>query len=274
MKQIFNSILYSTDKEVALFRKLAKILALNHRVTFIEETHQNYVSFDSVTIGKTVKREISDLWIIMYSPDKRQARMTFLQAKFQPLNWWRSNCFFFNGDFFQHELLSKRPQIKSSQFPENILSYTDNSSIGSFGVFYQDCYGNIDLAFAVADSIQCATSIPVTSKLANRTMKFPDLGIKKFIVELKHKDSIIATHSIDVFTTGLLNMMIGADFLGDSSILSFVKKTLKYCANNNTEVKYFLNFIEELDISIDNNVRGTDNIPNIILINIDGEAQY
>lgn len=272
MKQIFNRVASHADGEVALFKKLAKILACNYNVTFIKETHQDYVSFYSETLSTKVKREISDLWIIMYSPIKRQARMTFLQAKYQPNDWWRSNRFSFKGDFFQHELLSTRPQIESVQFPDNILSYTSNSSIGSFGVFYHDSFGDIDLAFASADSIQCTARIPTTSRSAKRTMEFPDIGMLDFLVKKENECSLTATLSINSFTSALLNLMIGADILIDRTILSFVSKSLKYCAINNPEVKDFLNFIEGLDIRINDNVRGADNIPNIILINIDGEV--
>lgn len=66
--------------------------------------------------------------------------------------------------------------------------------------------------------------------------------------------------------------MIGADILIDTTILSFVSKSLKYRALNNPEVTDFLSCIEGLDICINDNARGVGNIPNIILINIDGEV--
>lgn len=274
MRELFNMTISLYDNEISLFRKLAKLLAIDYKVTFIHETHKELVTFHSCILNTEVRKEISDLWIIMYSPKKRKARMTFLQVKKYPFNNRVTNPFVFKGDYLQHELLSLRPQIKNSQFPQDILSFTDNDSIGTFGVFYRDYLGQIDLAYATAKSI-IPCGHPVYNKTSvYRTMIMPDVGINPYIEEyydICNERSIISTLNLDIFVGGILNLIIGAEIHKDHQIMNFLNKTLRYFVDTNPEIKDFLNFIEAIDIRIEDNARGVDNIPNIALINVDRE---
>src|ERR1035437_4950827 len=109
MKRELNLKYKSVFTEIDLFQEMANILKTSYKVSFVRETHKHMVNFKSVTIAQTIQREISDLWIITFSPTKRIAKMTFLQAKFH--RGGLKDPFEFNGDFFQYELLSNRPDI-------------------------------------------------------------------------------------------------------------------------------------------------------------------
>lgn len=274
MKKLFNLLVSLYDNEISLFRKLTKLLAIDYKVTFVQETHKELVTFDSCILNTEVRKEISDLWIIMYSPKKRNAKMSFLQVKKHPFNNRITNPFMFKGDCLQHELLSQRPQIRNSQFPQDILSFTDNDSIGTFGVFYKDYLGQIDFAYSTAKSITSCGCPVYNKRSAYRTMIMPDVGINPYIEEyydICNERSIVSTLNLDIFIGGILNLMIGAEIHKDHQIMNFLNKTLSYFVTTNPEIKDFLNFIETMDIRIDDNVRGIDNIPNIALINVDRE---
>lgn len=140
--------------EIELFREVHNYLSRKHICIFIDETHQQYVRFTSPTTNCVKKKELSDLWVIAYSPQLKRARMTFLQAKFEKKTV--SIPFNFKGDYFQYDLLSKRPKItdlSKFNFPEEILSGAMSDSVGSFGVFYFDSKGKIDFAFSIAADI-------------------------------------------------------------------------------------------------------------------------
>lgn len=160
--------------EVNLFRQMMFAFKFFYGATVIvNETHQNYVGFDT-TNPKTNSpehnktKEISDLHIITYSPKRKIARETYLQAKvargtdgLQP-----NGTFTFHGDWFQYDLLSRRPQLlypsKKKAYwrlwcNPDFLHSAILPSIGSYGVFYQDQNKQIDFAYQPANVLNLQT---------------------------------------------------------------------------------------------------------------------
>lgn len=160
--------------EVNLFRQMMFAFKFFYGATVIvNETHQNYVGFNTTNptthspIHNTTK-EISDLHIITYSPKRKIARETYLQAKvargkdgLQP-----NGTFTFHGDWFQYDLLSRRPQLlypsKKKAYwrlwcNPDFLHSAILPSIGSYGVFYQDQNKQIDFAYQPANVLNLQT---------------------------------------------------------------------------------------------------------------------
>ena len=157
--------------ELNLFRQMMYAFKNYYMATtIISETHQNYVNFNAIDplhanmfINKN--KEISDLHIITYSPRKKIARETFLQAKvarrkegLQP-----NGDFTFHGDWFQYDLLSRRPYVtlppaKKRPYHRSLCgTFLKNAvlpSIGSYGVFYKQ-NGITDFAYQPANEIIC-----------------------------------------------------------------------------------------------------------------------
>ena len=154
--------------EVNLFRQMMFAFKFFYGATVIvNETHQNYVGFDTTNptthspIHNTTK-EISDLHIITYSPKRKIARETYLQAKVaRGTDGLQSNgTFTFHGDWFQYDLLSRRPQLLHPSKKKAYWRLLCNPdflhsallpSIGSYGVFYQDQNNQIDFAYQPAN---------------------------------------------------------------------------------------------------------------------------
>lgn len=160
MKIEINQVATIKNGEITLFREMSNILSRHYSTTFIQETHQHYVRFNSPTIGCTAKREIADLWIIAFSPSSMKIRMTFLQAKFHRGILDQHNTEF-RGDYFQYELLATRAAITNAgsrvNLPTNILSAQCLPSVGSYGVFFIDHGNQIDLAYCSAKYLTAST---------------------------------------------------------------------------------------------------------------------
>jgi len=271
MKKEINKIYKKRYGEIKLFEKMSDILKNHYNVSFVEKTHAHYVSFLSKTIKKKVRREISDLWIIMYSKNRKIAKMTFLQAKFHKS---KTNLpFKFTGEYFQHELLSKRPQIynigKKYSFPPNILSFTDNDAIGTFGTFYFDCNNKIDFAYSVASFIK-SRNVGTENKQTSTPLILPSITDNSCLIKLNKLSSIdvIATHSIDCFTNSVLGLMIGAEIQQNNKVLSMIGGLLiNSSAKNEIAVTNFLSYF---DVN-PNDLPEKDNVSNIMIIDVDSK---
>jgi hypothetical protein len=246
MKKELNRKITAGDTEVDLFRKMADVLSATYNVTFVEETHQQYVTYMSPRMLVPSTREISDLWIITYSPEKKRSRMTFLQAKYhrgimgptQPS---------FHAEYFQYELMSRRPKLTKSSskrfaFPNNILSFSCLHSLGSYGVFYVDSSGDIDLSYCCAHYL--STSAPAPRKYSSYkiTLDMPASSANR-IGHCTHGswDELICCFDIDKFTKSLLKLEIGAELVG-TGITSFVEDVLR-SKSGNPEVANYLQFL-------------------------------
>ncbi|MCG6150345.1 hypothetical protein LFX15_18760 [Leptospira levettii] len=260
--------------EIDLFREFSNILSKKYITTFIEETHQQYVSFNSLN-NCQIKREISDLWIIAYSKKTKKARMTFLQAKFEKKNRNTSIPFRFKGDYFQYELLANRPIINSKNkfnFPADILSSALSDSVGSFGIFYYDARSRINFAYSIAKYLNFNGATHCKTK--TKTLYFINSRNHETIVQInRHKElDLLLTLEADSFECFLVNLMIGTPIDSNKKLLIFLRH---YFQNiNGTNLTDFQNFLNQI-IDIDNiqddqdyDLNNNSN-PNILLINID-----
>lgn len=259
--------------EVDLFQEVANYLSRSYRCVFIDETHQQYVRFNSSILGCVKRREISDLWIITYSTLRQQAKMTFLQAKLKKNIRPVRIPFSFRGDYFQFDLLSKRPLITDLSrfgFPQDILSSAILESVGTYGIFFFDSARNIDFAFSTATELKTGRR-PVTCFTGERTLYFPNInhGHAQFLYspnEIELRCSLDA----DYFESCLLNLYIGTPILNDINILSYLRGFLSTTNDNNETIVDFINFISEIRPNTDRNFDfQKEGNPRILLINVD-----
>jgi hypothetical protein len=235
---------------------MSSILSSKYDVAFIDETHRHYVKYHSEQVGRVAKREISDLLIISFSPTKQKARMTFLQAKYHRANLNQSHTTF-KGDFFQFELLSKRPMLincsgNKFNFPLDILSFSCCSSVGSYGVFFIDRNKQVDLAYCTAKYLTTTSSL--TSCRCSSCSE------------------LVSCFDIDTFTNSILALEIGAELTFFPNILMFVQGIIM---NNNisTTTNQFINFINNSPFKGTNDPIDSTNLGgspiNILIINAD-----
>lgn len=272
MKKDLNIYIKTQKKygEIVLFQFMQSYLSNKYNCCLINQTHKRLVNFQSPTTGCTKARELSDLWIITYSPKLKKARMTFLQAKFEKKIKSSNKPFNFQGDYFQYDLLSKRPQIINSNkfnFPNNILSSAISDSVGSFGVFYFNQNKILDFAFAVASDITIHTKPAVSCRTKQRQLYFQRncnlRNVKKSGLELR------STLSADCFECALLDLLIGTPIEQDQNLIYYLKNYFKtIVANNIDDFKSFLQLISD-STSEEFYDSKSHETPNILLLNID-----
>lgn len=247
MKVELNRKFTAGDTEVDLFRKMADVLSLTYNVTFVEETHQQYVTYISPQMLVPSTREISDLWIITYSPQQRRSRMTFLQAKYRRGNMGPAQPSF-HAEYFQYELMSKRPTLTGSTskqfaFPNDILSFSCLHSLGSYGVFYVDSSGDLDLSYCCAHYLSTSNLPPRNYASYAITLDMPGSSANS-IGYCTHGSwtELICCFDIDKFTNSLLQLEIGAELIG-TGITGFVEDVLRSKSGDMVVAEYleFLN---------------------------------
>lgn len=150
--------------ELALFRQMQRTFERFYNAVVVEETHQHYVKFIEgfSYAGSPIwrKKEISDLLIIAYSPNRKVARATFLQAKVARAcknEGLIKGQFLFSGDSHQYHLLSERPLVdipRFQLFDVPILRDAILPSIGSYGVFYEEKHF-VRFAYQPANKLIC-----------------------------------------------------------------------------------------------------------------------
>ncbi|MCS4302399.1 hypothetical protein [Chryseobacterium sp. BIGb0232] len=277
MKSQLNQIWALGDTEIDLFRKMSNILSIEYGTLFIEETHQHRICFDSNVINEPAYRELSDLWIIAYSPIEKRIRMTFLQAKYHRKNLLPSRIF--HGDYFQYELLSTRPLLthgSSFNFPANILKFDCCDSVGSYGVFYIDYDKKIDMAYCCASQLT-ADNEPTSYRQFFVNLSFPPITVSEQIIKCRCNicSELNYTFDIDIFTENLLELNIGAEVLQEHfDIISFLKFFLQRNLINEN-LNQLLDLIND-DFNggrIDGNdfFKSEGGNPHILLINVDGK---
>lgn len=255
--------------EIPLFREMIKYFKNTYpqNVVTIEEKHKHIVIFDCYDPNhpqnqfSNIHKEISDLLIITYSANKKQARATFLQAK------WKATClnpFRFRGDVFQYLLLNQRPlfaHIKAPSSQDSILHNAILDSIGSYGVFYQKTTKDIEFAFAAAQEISLYSSLPFSKKNKGRVFKI--LSTVKKVSIITHLGYLCydtrVLYGADDFEQALLSFSVGSpiDLVQLSNLLS------PYLANSPELTKTFQ------DMSLVYVENGVKLANNILIINID-----
>lgn len=201
-------------REEDFFRAMLQYFKTQYPMaTWIRETHKHIVSFNCInhishTNFNNVRKEISDLLIISFSPQRQLVKATFLQAKLKkdifqrPLN--------FRGDAFQYFLLSHRPQIIDQNaigYPQNILSAALYESIGSFGIFYTD-NNFYDFSYSTARDIVIASRKPVKYSAYIRKMKFQN--IQNVRINQNRDVEARTIYGANNFENSLINMEIGS----------------------------------------------------------------
>lgn len=261
--------------EITLFRELRNLISTKFKCTLIEETHQQRVIFKSAVTHTDKQREISDLWIIAFSSKRKYARMTFLQAKYEKTQQLPYVNFKFKGDYFQYELLSKRPSITSKAkkftFPSNILSYTTFDSIGSYGIFFKDTNNQVDFAYSTASDLICGSHMTKTSS-AIRLFHFPTLLPNSYLTKTSPTSiEFRSCYGIEDFVRGVTNLVIGAEIHNDPNIIPFLKSYFNPLKGSSV-VPEFLNYINYVNSEVIETVQ--EGVPprifsNILLINVD-----
>lgn len=206
--------------EVELFRRMMSAFKFFYGATVIvNETHQNYVGFNT-TNPKTKSpihnktKEISDLHIITYSPKRKIARETYLQAKvargrdgLQP-----NGTFTFHGDWFQYDLLSRRPQLLQPSKKKaywrllcnpDFLHHAILPSIGSYGVFYQDQNNQIDFAYQPANVLNLLTPCSTNGRFCINT-NLQKYDIPNVIPDLQY------SYNVDEFEYAVTHNLLGS----------------------------------------------------------------
>ena len=287
MKKHLNKFISANPKynEVCLFREISRYFSKTYQCTFIEETHQHYVTFDSSIHQCSKEREISDLLIISYSIKRKKIRMTFLQAKLNKKTF-NKKPFRFKGDYFQYDLLSTRPSItdKRNIFESDVLSKALYDSVSSYGIFYKEGRGNLNFAYSTASDLK-TTKHAIKCSTKERTFYFPEIKSNDLLIKfnpiLKNNNHLLydrtelqATLDADIFECCLLNLIVGTPIESDYKTLISIK-TLVSKKITDTIVNQFSSFIDDLLIDQDINNQITDlnfeTTPQILLINIDDQ---
>ena len=147
--------------EVRLFRAMQKYLLSTSSAIQAEEYHGagHQVTFNGNNIHSrlSARCELSDLLIIVYSPEHGTARYTYLQAKSERGTPAAPQSHYYSGNLEQWDLLSRRPIIhgvgKFHPHP-TLLSSALLPSIGSFGLFYKSAQAGFQMLYAAADCLE------------------------------------------------------------------------------------------------------------------------
>lgn len=203
--------------EVDLFRQMMAVFKICYHATVIlSETHRNYVGFPTTDLktGQRIPnqtREIADLRIITYSRSMRVARETYLQAK-ATTKGLIDNAFRFDGDWYQYDLLSRRPVVMPpSKKPPywrvlcrpQFLAEALLPSMGSYGIFYRDGQSKVNFAYQPANLL-----IASGTGKKNRSFEI-DATVPKYanmlgIPDLQH------TYDVDEFEYAVTHNLIGS----------------------------------------------------------------
>jgi len=196
--------------------------------------HNGFIDYPSNILGRSKKIEIADLQIINHDVTKNVTKISFMQAKYKREKPRRFLCF--KGNAFQLELLTIRPVIIDSYglgFPSNILSFTKYKTISSFGIFYRDSDGRIDLLYSVPENIEASRAVEHTSMRYKKNTDSVTVAIQSMA------DETITAESMVEFQNALLLNRIGAPV--DIEIKGYIAKVLGsiYMSTSNTFIKEF-----------------------------------
>lgn len=270
MKAEINKKVSSLAKknEISIFRAMES--SINHKTksVFVEETHSwaGFVEYTSPNCPVPVVKEIADLMIVSHNPKNKVNRLCFLQAKYHHN---KIKPFLkFRGDFYQWELLNIRPIIKNagkSNFPKDILSFTNFKSISSFGIFYHDQSSKIDMLFSIPDLLR-PTSIKTHKNRPSTMIVFP--GLKKCPISncytTLNQNEIQTTCDLDMFEKLLLFGIVGAPINGVRSVEDYLSNAIKKIQRT-TDHDLLFDILDSLDLEGTYDLNKFD-VPNILFV--------
>lgn len=199
--------------ELNLFREMMRSFSSRYKAVVVEETHQHYVHFEAghTPFGKPIlaRKEISDLLIIAYSPLRRMARETFLQAKVarKPDGLQPNGDFIFTGENYQYYLLSERPLFDVPRYNLRDVSVLRDAvlpSIGSYGVFYEVGNNRVDFAYQPANKLICHDYDAYGHVALEIDQRISKYDVPSLIPDLQY------TFSIDEFEYAVTHMLVGS----------------------------------------------------------------
>ena len=278
MKQEINAAVHKATKvgEIFLFREMATSLNKHARAVFVREMHgrKGWVEFSSTITNRMARKEISDLMILVFNKAKNEAKLCFLQAKYHRTS--RLPFLKFHGDYLQLELLKDRPKIHPRNyfgFPDNILQFSPNyRSLTTYGVFYHDSSGNIDMLYTVAKYLSMVGSNGTRGDIC-----FPG-GIichRRPHCLTRSNLELLTTYSIDKFESELLAYEIGAPINHNSKVFAFVNDLLRRAVTliTGSDADFINEIIDSLggEVSAPSQDEMPRGVPNLLVLQIGEE---
>lgn len=199
--------------ELNLFRQMMRSFSSRYKAVVVEETHQHYVHFIAghTPQGKPIpaRKEISDILIIAYSPSRKIARETFLQAKVarRPNGLQLSGDFVFIGENYQYYLLSERPLFDVPRLGLKDVPVLRDAllpSIGSYGVFYEIGNNRVDFAYQPAHKLNYHIADAYGHVALEIDQRLSKYNVPSLIPDLQY------TLSIDEFEYAVVHMLVGS----------------------------------------------------------------
>ena len=233
--------------EVNLFEQMLKCFKYYYGATvIINKTHTKYVGFQTTNRAnglpiQNITREISDLHIITYSPKQKIARETYLQAKVAntPSGLQANNTFNFRGDWYQYDLLSRRPELLA---PLNkppyyrllcdplFLQDATLPSIGSYGVFYINRNKQVDFAYQPANVL----SISSRNHTSTNCQFTIDTNLSKYNIPHEIPD-LQYTYDADEFEYAVIHNLVGSPLRCVPSVHFYLGKLFHFAYRDNSE---------------------------------------
>ena len=273
-----NGIFYG---EVQLFTKLQDALAnmkynskfdraidiIHGSKSFVEFKHDaKYIT--NPLPGGIKTRELSDMLFVVFKTRgqaQREIRLMYMQNK------KGDNSTKFTADLLQLHLLRERKEILSNPLPpcvfgnSEILSKAVLPSVGSYGIFYQENTGKIDMAYYPAKRIKlCNDTGGATRKVYYDEQLFGKVEIDAVS---GYKESQ-GECTVEDFGNALVDMRIGTPILQANPAMRNLTQFL-YLKSN-----VFRTAFQHLDIPIDQQTASSEHMPFICVINADLISQF
>lgn len=238
--------------EVGLIDKMIQYFQNRPQCTTIK-THQHYVTYSNPPI----KCEISDILFVAYSRYRPWMKINFLQAKKVNFNNRKEGLVAnktklkFSIAKNQYDLLKTRPEIDPLQtgLPKDILSKARNSSITSYGLFYNNPttgYAvNVEFAFEITDLLQPTKKV-TKAYFGSIDTLFGCICNVPHCCHCWHDSNLLTSLKTNNFEEALLNYQIGSPVDIDTAI-ALIKSINALLKQNNQQDSSFAQFV--LDMS-------------------------
>ncbi len=250
--------------EVELFDEMIGYFKNQPFATVVDtdRTHHHLVDYTPLPPynthwGNRVTKEISDVFFVVFSPIKRIARMTHLQAKLKnkilPI-LANKHAFSFTLDVGQYHMLHNRLPINDPKgiYPRDILSFPLYSdSVSSYGVFYLDGNSQYDMAFEIASLVSYSKNKPYKFAYSQLIHSFATANDVWGYTNIKHLEAmpmlpyihhycdicwegcceyvpeLLSTVSVDTFENELLKLHVGTRVDFDITTLQAIAQLFK-----------------------------------------------